>query len=197
MNSQDLIAKFKQYPIASVSLALAVLLGAVFYIRWMSYDTEIARHKKADTERAQIEESVLKNSVNLETHLESSEGLALDVTERLIRPAELAKNYQYFYRLQNVTGVRINTLQQQAAPPPAPAPAAGGARRGATAQAAQPLVSKVGYTMTFTGKYSQVLEFLHALERGEHFYQLKACSVNDAGEGLLNVSMNFDLLGVP
>lgn len=197
MTSQDLIAKLKQYPVASISLGLALLLGAVFYFRWSGLQEQLDRKGKLDTEWAEVEENVLKNSVNLETHLEMAKQASQDVTERLIRPAELARNYQYFYRLQNVTGVKIITLQQQPSLPVAPAR---GASRGSSAAAApEPLFSKVGYTMSLSGNFQQILEFLHALERGDHFYQLKNCSLQAGppAEGLLTLNLNFDLLGEP
>lgn len=194
MNTQDLIAKAKQFPVASAALGLALLLGVLFYVRWMGFSDEVTRHEKATTEWEAIEENVFKNSVNLETHLEMAQTVSQDVKERLIQPTELAQNYQYFYRLEAITGVKINSLQQQ--PPPPPAPAAG-ARK---SSAPEPLFSKVGYTMSVSGQFHNVLDFFHALERGEHFYRLNTFSVQKAAEPdsrVLTVTMTFHLLGTP
>lgn len=199
MNTQDLIAKAKQYPIASVALGLSLLLAAFFYIRGMSHSEDLARRDKANAEWQTIEENVLKNSVNLETHLEMAQRLSQDVKGRLIQPTELAQNYQYFYRLEATTGVKINSLQQQPPPPPAPAAAApaGGERK---SPAPPPLFSKVGYTLSVSGQFHQVLHFLHALENGEHFYHLNTFSIQRAAQAdnrLLTATMSFHLLGTP
>ncbi len=152
------------------------------------------RYSQAVQKWDQMEENVFKNSVNLETHLETAKSISQDVGERLIRPSELAKNYQYFYRLENSTGVRILTLQQQPSVPP---PLARGTRK---VEEAKPLFSKIGYTMSATGSFHQMLAFLHSIENGPHFYHLKDFSFQRSSElesRDIAITMNFDLLGTP
>jgi hypothetical protein len=204
MTNQELLAKLKAYPIASVSLALVVLFGAATYFRWMGVEDLERSHQKIHTEWAKVEEN-LKNSVNLEAHLAKAQAVTQDAERRLIRPTELARNYQYFYRLESVTGVRIQTLQQQSvqAPPAPPPPPAARTTRGAQAAApaqVRPNFVRVGYTMTVSGQFRELLHLLHALEHGEHFYHLKSLTLQENPEPetrLLTLTLNFDLLGAP
>jgi hypothetical protein len=196
MSAQDLIAKLKPYPFATAAIALSLVLAVAWYFRWMGMDEQVSRHQSLDTEWRKMEANVFKNSVNLETHLEKAKAASQDARNRLIQPSELARNYQYFYRLEAATGVRIVALQQQSPPPPSAA--ASGGREAATAP--PPLFSKVGYTLAVSGTFHQLLEFLHAVENGEHFYQLKTFGLQGAsepGSRLLTLTMNFDLLGTP
>jgi hypothetical protein len=196
MNSQLIITKCKSYPIAAVSVVVTIILILVINLRGMGHAELQNRYDEANRGWIRMEENLFKNSVNLETHLETAETITQDVRERLIRPSQLAQNYQYFYRLESSTGVKINNLQQQpSAPRP---PAENGARRGAPAP--EPLFSQVGYTMSLTGSFNGVLNFLHALENGPHFYQLKNFTLQRGGEAdtrEISVTMIFDLLGQP
>ncbi len=195
MNTQDLIAKLKPYPIAVAALALALVAGVFFYFRMMSLEEQSRRHESLTTEWKKMEDNVFKNSVNLETHLESVKSITQDAERRLIIPSELARNYQYFYRLEASTGVEIISLQQQPAAPEKPAP-----KGSSKAKAPDPLFSKTGYTMTVSGAYNDLLTFFHVLQHGESFYQLKNFTlqpVKEANERRLSVTLNFDLLSVP
>lgn len=197
MSGQDLIKGFKAYPVASIAGVVSILLILVVYVRGMGQDALRERYEEANHRWNQIESNVFKNSVNLETHLEMAKMTSQDVEERLIRPSELAKNYQYFYRLEGLTGVRITALQQQPASARQPAEAPRGGNRTAATQA--PLFTKVGYQMTMTGSYHQTVDFLHAIERGPHFYQLRDFTLQRATDGTRDIviTMNFDLLGRP
>lgn len=194
MNSQDIIKKLKLYPVASVAGIVTIALILAIYWRGMSHSAQQHRHEQAVEKWNQIEENVFKNSVNLETHLENAKLISHDVKERLIRSSELAKNYQYFYRFENSTGVKILTLQQQ---PTAPRPPG---KKGNNEPKQKPQFSKVGYTMSATGGFHQTLAFLHAIEHGQHFFHLKEFALqrsNEAGSRDITITMNFDLLGTP
>lgn len=195
MNTETITAKFRQYPVAFVAVGVSILLIVGLYVRSMGMADLAARQEKLASEWETMEKDVFKNSVNLETHLEKADAISQDVRKRLIRSSELAKNYQYFYRLESSTGVRISSLQQETSAPPPPR------RQGGDGSPPAPaLFSKVGYKMSVKGQFSELLDLLKALEDGEHFYQLKTFSLQrntDSKERQLSLTLNFDLLGNP
>lgn len=193
MNSQDIINKLKLFPVASIAASVTIILILAIYFRGLSHESQQSRHGQALQKWAQIEENVFKSSVNLETHLESAKKVSQDVTKRLVRSSELAQNYQYFFRLEASSHVKIRSLQQQ---PSAPRPPAKAKAEGAT----PPLFSRIGYTMNATGDFHEMLAFLHGIEHGPHFYHLKEFSLQrsaEAGSRDIMITMNFDLLGTP
>lgn len=194
MNAQDLLDKCKSFPLASTTALVTIVLIAVIYVRGTGHDDLENEYNAALQEWDQIEANVFKNSVNLETHLETAKTISQDVKTRLVRPSELAKNFQYFYRLESATNVDIRTLQQEPPAPPAKA-------KSDDEKKEKPLFSKVGYTMSSTGDYHEMLAFLYALEHGDHFYHLNDFSLARSSEpenqGKITITMNFDLLGTP
>lgn len=198
MNANSLGTKFKTYPVAAIAGILALVVFGVLYFRWIGYPEQQRRLDDVSSEWLRMETNVFKNSVNLETHLANAEGISQDVSERLIRPSELARNYQYFYRMESLTGVKIESLQQVQAPPPAQPPA--GAARRAAAAAPPPAFSKVGYTMNVVGQFGDLLPFLHSIENGHHIARIKTFNLQRAAETesrMITISMQFDLLGHP
>ena len=60
-------------------------------------------------------EILMKNLVNgsgLKEHVETITEKSAELESRLVRPAELAKNLQYFYRLEGETGAKLGELRQ-------------------------------------------------------------------------------------
>ncbi len=200
MNVKDLLEKLKAYPVATVAGALALAVFGLLYFRWMGFPEQQRQLDNVSRDWVRVESNVFKNSVNLETHLAKAEGISQDVTERLIRSSELARNYQYFYRMETMTGVQIESLQQVQAAPPAQPPAGAAARR--AAEAAQPpaTYSKVGFNMNVAGRFGELLPFLNMIENGQHIARVKTFNLQRTSEGdsrLISISMQFDLLGHP
>lgn len=190
MNLQTLIGKFKTYPVASTAAFVSIILILAIYVRGMGISDLEERHDDARREWRRIDVNV-KNSVNLETHLENAKAASQDVRERLIHPSQLALNYQYFYRLETSTGVRISIQQQETKPL---------GLSGDDDEDAEALFSDVEYTMSANGQFSELLGFYHALENGRHFYQLNQFSLQRPSETEgreVELTMNFSLLGRP
>lgn len=195
MNTKVLLIKLKLYPLATAAFALSLILVVVFYFRMMSSEEQDRTHTQLQAEWNKLEVNVFKNSVNLETHLEMAETSAQDARDRLILPTELARNYQYFYRMEAATGVEIIALQQQPSEPKKDAPKGKGSKK-----EPDPLFTKTTYTMTVAGSFTHLLEFFYALRYGENFFQLKRFTLQPTkqeSDESLSATMNFDLLSIP
>jgi|SRR5690606_21136666 len=195
MSTQEVIRKLRSFPLASITGIVTVILLGVIYVRSMGDADREEEYNQAVKEWSRIDQNIFKNSVNLEAHLEDAKRIAQDVRQRLVRSTELAKNYQYFYRLEAATNVKITALQQkpQVAPPASK-------KKGDEKEKAKPLFSRVGYAMSVRGEFHEALAFLYAMEHGDHFYQLKSFSLNRPSEPenrWIGISMEFDLLGTP
>ena len=102
---------------------------------------------------------------------------------RLIKASQLATNLQYFYRLESDTGLKLTDVRQNQV-----------GRTGTS------LYIGIPYSVTFQGNFKQVLEFLQRIESGKYFSKFSSISFNKttgATGGMLNVSMNIELLGTP
>ena len=96
------------------------------------------------------------------------------VRERSTNPSDLAKNLQYFYRIEAETGVSSST----------------GTKR------AEAVYVAVNYTMSVTGDFSKLITFLKNLEHGARFYRLNSMTASVTAAGTTFI-LNVDLLGQP
>lgn len=194
MNTEALMRKLRTYPVASILAGLSLLMFFYFGYRHLGEANLEDQLQRATLRWRKIETNVFKNSVNLETQLESAKAVTQDVKQRLVNPLELAKNYQYFYRLEAGAGVEITTLQQHTKP-------GSSVISPNEAEADKtPLFSSIEYTMVVNGSFYDILELLHALENGYHFYNLQNFTLQrQTGDDLrkLSITMNFSLLGAP
>lgn len=192
MNVADWVKKIKTYPFASVMALLTIVLFALSYIRSMENSKLDTQYDHAVKEWGKIDANVFKNSVDLEMHLEEAKIISEDLKSRLIHPPELARNYQYFFRLESIANVKILSLQQETL------------RvidtKKEDKKKDKSLFSRVPYMMGASGEFHDLVSFLYALENGEHFYHLKECALQRdlRSEGQkISMIMKFDLLGTP
>ena len=192
MNVAEFVKRIKTYPFASIMVLLTIVLFALSYIRSMENSKLSIRHDDAVRTWNRIDSNVFKNSIGLEEHLEEATAISENLKSRLIRPSELAQNYQYFFRLESVADIKILSLQQETLRAPDP--------KKTDKKKEKPLFSRVPYTMGTSGEFHDLLAFLYALENGEHFYHLKECTIQldpRSGGRTISMVMKFDLLGTP
>ena len=188
MTGADIISSFKRQPVGFICGAICLLCGLRLYFTVDSIaDGETTSEQKA-TEARKIEANVL-GATNLAEQTAALLAATRELEGRLIRPAQLAINQQYFYRLESDTGVKLLDIQQSASA----APKAG-------AKAA--LFVGVPFNVSIEGRLPQVLSFLRRLENGRHFARFNNISVNkatgsDSPSGSLTVAINVELLSLP
>ena len=104
----------------------------------------------------------------------------------MVNASELAKNLQYFYKLETDTRVKLLSLFQN--PVPAPKPGA------------KPALTGIGYTVSYQGGYAEALNFWSRLESGAHYSRLISANIStnsSTREGPVTVSLALELLGQP
>lgn len=185
MSNEQLIALLKKNPVSVACALISLLIGVALYFRSdLVPDTaKLLEQKIAEGERLNAN---VKNSAQLPEQLAAITEARAEIEKRLVRGSELAKNLQYFYRLEAETGAKLLVMRQN--PVAAPKPGA------------KPALIGISYTVSFQGPYFTVMEFLRRLESGTHFCRVSQAGISIIGNnrgGPLTVSLSLELLGQP
>lgn len=187
MNAQTLIGHFRQYPILFICGFLSVGILAATYIRGMGLSETRDRLEQVARDGARMDDNV-KNAVDLEAHLEAIREMTGEVSSRLVQPSELARNLQYFYRLESESGVTIRSLDQRGTP----------SRGGEDEEV--PVYVPLRYDIAIEGTYADLLDFVYRLENGRHFARFTQFEIirgQQGGSTVLQMAMNLELLAQP
>ena len=182
MKTKDLVDFLKRYPTPCLSVVVILIALALVYFR-MGVNTELeGQYQTVSAEGATVMSNIVNGS-GLQEHVEAIQAQATELESRLVRPAELAKNLQYFYRLEGETGGKLGELRQV---PPTNIPSAEGS------------FQPVQYSLVVTADYPVLMDYLNRLEQGVFFYRMKNFSLQHSREStrrMLVMAMNIELLG--
>jgi Tfp pilus assembly protein PilO len=188
LTGKDVGGFFKRYPIGISGALLSAILIVGYFVR----GSRVAE-LEATLQDAETQEQKVLNEVHDATNLAGQYSALVAATKglesRLLRGTDLASNQAYFYELEMETGVKEVSLQS------------GGVN---SKKAPGGLYDRIGYRITVTGDYRQILNFVGRLETGRHFYHLVSGSVtpidNSSMPGkrsMVTLSINAELLGLP
>jgi len=185
MSNEELIALLKKNPISVACGLLSLLIAVAIYYRsdLVPEAAKLLEQKTAEGERLNAN---VTNAAQLPEQLAAITLARAQIEKRLVLASELAKNLQYFYRLEAETGAKLLTIRQN--PVSAPKPGA------------KPALMGIGYTVSFQGPYFTVMEFLRRVESGTHFSRVTQASIGISGNnrtGPLTISLSLELLGQP
>jgi hypothetical protein len=190
MISNEQVTTFvKDNPVAVACAALAIVLGVGIYFRGNNIP-EAERLLDEKSSLGQRIDANIKNGVQLPEQLAAITAARQEIEERLVHPDELAKNQQYFYKLEADTGIKLVDLRQN----PMPKIVAKGPKMNYV---------PVGYSVVVRGDYAKLLDFLRRLESGQRFCRVATANLNLGGAsdkdraGDLTVSLGLELLGQP
>ncbi len=187
MTGSDIVAALKKQPIGTACGVVCVLCGIALYVRGDKIAENRQRFEEKSAEAEKISANV-RNAANLPQQVAAMQEAAKQLDSRLVRASQLAINQQYFYRLENETGVKLMEVRPGSIPQ-----VRGNAAKGA--------YSPVPFNVTIQGNFKQVFDFLQRLEKGRHFCRFANISFGKApgqdGAEMLAVSMSLELLGTP
>ncbi|BET66382.1 hypothetical protein ASA1KI_13000 [Opitutales bacterium ASA1] len=184
MTTEDLLEKVKRYPVQFVCAAIVLACSLTFYFRMDLISEREAAFEDASSKAGRVD-SNLSAGASLPDHLESMKTFVARLDTRLVRPAELAENLKYFYRIESETGVSIGDLRQSAP--------AGKRPEGE-------VFAPVVYDVMLSGGFAQVVGFLSEIENGERFARVKSFNMQrgrDLGQPSVALALNLELLGTP
>jgi hypothetical protein len=189
MAGEQILATLKANPISVACGALALALGVGIYFR----SDRVPEAEALLDQKASLGERIganINNGVGLAEQTAALAAARQQIDSRLIHPDELAKNLQFFYKLEAETGTKLIDLRQNANQP-----------RGATR--GKPGYIGVGYALTVRGDYIRLLDFLRRLESRQRFCRIMTASVAVNGSSPseraneLTLNLALELLGQP
>jgi len=200
VSNEQVVALIKKNPIATV--CLVVTLGVIAALYFRSGLTAVA---EADLEQKTKEgrrmAANIKFAAQLDEQLAAVTAANATINRRLVRASELANNLQYFYRLENDTGIKLVDLRQVSI---------AGDTRAKPKNAPKTAFEPVNYAVAVQGTFNQLVGFLQRLEHGEHFSRIQTATfMPAAGIGgeeaagsatrpeMLTLTLSVDLLGQP
>lgn len=186
---KNLMLRVRQYPVAISAFGIALVCVLVISLRSssLSSKTEVLNTKEEAWER--ITEN-LRNSVDLEGHVEGIASSSELIDSRLMMPTERALNDQYFYDLRELSGVRLSSLNENGVID--------------TESVKLPGVTEfkrfslIDYRITVEGSFEQIVDFSTRLMTGRHFARVSAFSlvrVAESGVGMLSLNLQLQMLG--
>jgi len=187
MTDKELIALLKKNPIGVGCGVLAIALGAALYFRSDGLPAASAKLDQVSAEGQRLTANI-KNAAQLHEQLAALAAADQEVEPRIVHAGELAKNLQYFYKIEAETGTKLTDLHQNAMMP-------------ATAKGpAKTTYSGISFSVTVEGEYTALLDFLRRLENGSHYCRVLTATMSLSGNevdrtGPLRLIITLELLG--
>ncbi len=181
IETKDLVAALKRRPLLFVCGALVIGLALSVYFR-LGVGDELET-KLAEREKVLLRLSNnTKFSAQLDNQLEALRKANATIADGALRVGELARNQQFFFRLEAETGVKLLDLRQLMPPPP---PKGG---------AVQTYVA-IPFSLTIKGDYAQIIQFLRRLDREATLVRVTGGSIARPAEGAQTLSLGVELIG--
>jgi Tfp pilus assembly protein PilO len=177
MTTSDLIALAKKNPVIVVCVVLSLGILGAMYFRAGAID-EANKKLEERTALARRYALNLNQSAHLKDQYDTVVAANKAIENRMLRPAEIGINQQFFYKLESDSGVKLLDLRQ-----------GGAVKKGAFAP--------ISFTLSYQGDFSQAVAFLRALENGPHYFRLETASFGGGRTGPVSVTLNLELLGNP
>jgi len=181
IETKDVAAAFKRRPLLFVCGGLSLALALSVYFR-LGVSDELET-KLAEREKVLLRLSNnTKFSAQLDGQLEALRKANATIAEGALRPGELARNQQFFFRLEAETGVKLLDLRQLQSPPPA---------KGAPATT----YAAIPFSLTIKGDYAQIIQFLQRLDREPTLARVTSGAISRPTDGAQTLSFGVELLG--
>jgi len=104
MNLASLKSFIKKYPVGTGAVVVTVIMLGAIIVRYMEYSDMQGAYAATVAEGQRLAANVA-HAGQLDEQLHAIEAANTTISERLVNPADLALNLQYFYKLEADTGV--------------------------------------------------------------------------------------------
>lgn len=170
ISNEQLVAAIKKNPIVTVCIIVALVAGAGIYFRADAVPSSEAKLEELSKQGRRMSTNI-KNAARLDEELQTLATVNEHVNQRLVDAGQLADNLQYFYELEASTGINLIDLRQV------------GAAAIGRAPAKKSLFTPVNFSVSLTGTYAQLIDFLQRLESGRHFCRVLTADFSPVYEG--------------
>jgi hypothetical protein len=186
MAGEQLVSTLKANPISVACGALALTLGILIYVRGDGVPEGEALLDQKATLGERIDAN-LKNGVQLAEQYAAISASRKEIETRLVRADEIAKNLQFFYKLEAETGVKLVDLRQNSS----------------ALKPAKSSYRGVGYSVAVRGDYVRILDFMRRLESNQRFCRVMTAAIGVGGSSdkdrgnEMTMNLSLELLGQP
>lgn len=188
MSMSHIIPSLKRYPFALFCFVLLIALIVMAFLRADVVDNLSAREAEL-TSRIRVIEENARRAADLEEETGALEEKIEALRQRLFVREERAINTNFFYTLEDAVDIVISNVVQT--PNEDPALAAGGPNP-------LKLHSTIVYDLTITGRFREILKFLHKLDQVDPLIRVSDFQLNEAGgrdaAGLLSARLRVIVL---
>ena len=187
MKAADFKAYIKKYPVGTCAGILALVMAGALVFRHMELSEMQSAYDNAASEGQKFASNIA-SAGQLDEQLKALEEANKKIAGRLVNPADLAINLQYFYKLEAETGVKLvdtHPIDSRSTPK----------------TGAKGIYTPVQYVVSLQGSYARTLTFLRRLEHGVFFCRIvsgscsQARSEQEKGGGDTSMSLTVELLG--
>lgn len=173
MNFGSLLIALKRHLTLTICGVLAAMGCVFYYVRSEQVTRLESDFRDLEISRMRMFKN-LKSGRGIETHVQDMEALASQAKERLFKVDDLAGNYDYFFRIEGKSGVKLSGLQQNVKKPD---------ERDRRSRRQRIPYQEINYEMNATGSFEQLLNFLRQVERGQAFAVVQSLNLSVAGRG--------------
>lgn len=159
--------KIRQYPLLVVSSIIIVLCGVLLFMRGPKtkfYEEEIIRLER---EWGFIQTN-LGRSMGLESDIDDLQNGLQQIQSRLMNPDEVAANYEFFFGLEERSGLEFEGFSQ------------GAVNDGSSLKISKDKLSHfqvLPYNISLSGTISQILTFMDLLDHQEFIVRLELINI--------------------
>ena len=192
MNVEGIVEFFRKSLVIAVSLFVIAGSMTVYLIH---------KDKKSliDSEIEQVNIRIssmlknIKNSKGMEEDIEAIEDKVEKLNARMFQSQELATNYNYFFNLEDETGIKVSDLKQVGIAEEELDP-----RKKKMPKPIIDSYEKIRYHLKASGEFGEIVNFLRKLEGGPSFYRLEEFRLAKSESGkteILSLDLAFLMLG--
>lgn len=179
---QWLSGHFRHRPYVSIQVVLIILGAGANYFLWQRHEAATARHGAAHQEGAEMLQA-LANYPRIASDLAAVTDALQLIDRNLVAERTLEVNLGYFFEMETVNRVHLRELNQLGVlPSPEGNP-----------------FKIVPFSLTATGSYGQLVNFVRNLESGPRLMRMTRCSLSrgDGKSDDLVLDLTVESLGRP
>jgi len=189
MNTQQLILKAKQYPFAIGAGLLSLIIILLIYYRSDSVPELEQRYDYLKRQNTILDSNKI-NSQGLEADLQKLNTILININERMLNPSDRARNYHYFFSLEQATKVKLKDPRQELVEPFVTP--ASKKKKNKKDNKEQAFVSN--YYIEASGTFPELLELIYQLQVGYFFARITRCVISpdsSADPSKLKIQLNI------
>jgi len=183
MNTEVIIAKIKQYPVAVGAIALTVVLLAALFIRKGGIPEMESRQEALEKEVNTIKFNE-REAIKLDEDLEKLKELVSEIEAGTMNRSELTVNVAYFYSFEENNDLQIDSVNQIRES--AEDSRSRGARQRDTFEV-------IKFTVQVEGSYDHLVQFAHDVRNGEKIARIESVGISPTAQNPERLRATFSI----